>query len=67
MGCHFLLQGTLPKQGSNLGLCIASGFLTIGATREASNPAERSNKEVKKNAKWIWGYRSHLIILNKAI
>ena len=32
MGCHFLLQGILPIQGSNLDLTLAGGFFT---TREA--------------------------------
>ena len=32
VGCHFLLQGIFPTQGSN---CIAGKFFTIWATREA--------------------------------
>ena len=35
MGCHFLLQGIFLTQGSKPGLCIASRFFTVGATREA--------------------------------
>ena len=34
MGCHFLLQGIFPTQGSNLGLLHCSGFFPIWATRE---------------------------------
>ena len=33
--CHSLLQGIIPIQGSNLVSCIAGGFFTIWATREA--------------------------------
>ena len=38
MGCHALLQGIFPTQGSNLGLVspvLAGGFFTTSATREA--------------------------------
>ena len=35
MGCHFLLQGIFPTQGSNLGLLHCGQMLTIWATREA--------------------------------
>ena len=35
MGCRALLQGIFPIQGSNPGLCIAGGFFTFWATREA--------------------------------
>ena len=35
VGCHALLQGIFPTQGSNPGLCIASKFFTIWGTREA--------------------------------
>ena len=28
VGCHFLLQGIVPTQGSNPGLCIAGRFFT---------------------------------------
>ena len=28
-GCHALLQGIFPTQGSNLGFRIAGGFFTI--------------------------------------
>ena len=33
-GCHFLLQGIFPTQGSNLGLLHCSRFFTIWATRD---------------------------------
>ena len=40
VGCHALLQGILPTQGSNLlslrSPALAGGFLTTRATREAS-------------------------------
>ena len=36
VGCHFLLQGIFPTQGSNLGLlslpALAGGFFTASAT-----------------------------------
>ena len=35
VGCHSLLQGIFPTQGSNLQSRIAGGFFTIWATREA--------------------------------
>ena len=35
VGCHTLLQGIFPTQGSNPGLQIAGGFFAIWATREA--------------------------------
>ena len=34
MGCHALLQGIFPTQGSNLP-ALAGGFFTTGATWEA--------------------------------
>ena len=34
VGCHFLLQGIFPTQGSNLVSCIAGRFFAIWATRE---------------------------------
>ena len=41
MGCHFLLQGIFPTQGSNLGpfksLVLAGGFFTTTATWERAN------------------------------
>ena len=33
-GCHFLLQGIFPTQGSNLGLPIVGRHFTVWATRE---------------------------------
>ena len=35
VGCHFLLQGIFPTQGLNSVSCIAGGFFTIWAAREA--------------------------------
>ena len=35
MGCHALLQGIFPIQGSTQVSRIAGGFFTISATREA--------------------------------
>ena len=35
VGCHFLLQGIFPTQGSNLGLCTSRRILYHWATREA--------------------------------
>ena len=35
VGSCSLLQGIFPTQGSNPGLCIARGFFTVWATREA--------------------------------
>ena len=35
MGCHFLLQGTCPTQGSNHVSCTGRRFLHHGDTREA--------------------------------
>ena len=29
VGCHFLLQGIFPTQGSNMGLLLADGFFTV--------------------------------------
>ena len=37
LGCHSLLQGIFPTQGSNQVPCIVGRFFTIGATREALN------------------------------
>ena len=34
VGCHFLLQGIFPTQGSNLVSCIPGRHFTIWATRE---------------------------------
>ena len=34
VGCHFLLQGIFPNQGSNPVSSIADGFFTIWAARE---------------------------------
>ena len=35
VGCHSLLQGIFPTQGSNQVSCIAGGFFTVWATGEA--------------------------------
>ena len=35
VGCHFLLQGIFPTQGSSQVSCIAGTFPTVWATREA--------------------------------
>ena len=35
VGCHALIQGIFPTQGSNPGLLTADGFFTSWATREA--------------------------------
>ena len=35
VGCHALLQGVFPTQGSNPGLHIVGGFFIVWATREA--------------------------------
>ena len=35
VGCHALLQGIFPTQGSNQVSCTASGFFTVWATSEA--------------------------------
>ena len=35
VGCHALLQGIFPTQGLNQVSCIAGGFFTVWATREA--------------------------------
>ena len=37
VGCHFLLQGILPTQGSNLGLLHYGQILYLWATKEALN------------------------------
>ena len=34
VGCHALLQGIFPTQGSAQDSCIASGFFTVWANRE---------------------------------
>ena len=43
VGCHFLLQGISPAQGSNLCLLhllsLAGGFFTTSATWEAQKPS----------------------------
>ena len=39
MGCHFLLQGIVPTQGSSLVSCIVVRFSTIRASREATHRA----------------------------
>ena len=46
-GCHFLVQGIFTTQGSNLHLhvsCIAGGFFTTSAAREAL-----------KSSRFLWG------------
>jgi len=35
VGCHALLQGIFPSQGSNLVSCIAGGFFTVSATKNS--------------------------------
>ena len=35
MGCHSLVQGTFPTQGQTQVPCIAGGFFTFRAVREA--------------------------------
>ena len=35
VGCHSLLQGVFPTQGSNLVPCTAGRFFPVWATREA--------------------------------
>ena len=35
VGCHALLQGIFPTQGSNPGIPLAGGFCTVWAAREA--------------------------------
>ena len=35
VGCHFLLQGIFPTQGSSQVSCIAGTFFTVKATRQA--------------------------------
>ena len=37
VGCHFLLQGIFPTQGSTWNSCIAGRFFTIWANREVHN------------------------------
>ena len=37
MGCHFLLQGVFPTQGSNLGLLHAGGFFTVALLETISS------------------------------
>ena len=39
VGCHFLLQGIFPTQGSNpCLLCIAGGFFTTEASGKPQSP-----------------------------
>ena len=47
-GCHALLQGIFPSQGSNPGLLHAGRFFTIWATREA--------------LPWSWGVSNLLLV-----
>ena len=37
MGCHFLLQGVFPTQGSNLDLPHAGSFFTVALLENISN------------------------------
>ena len=54
MGCHFLLQGNFPTQGSNPGLLHASGALAGGffttAIREAQK--EETQEGGIKQSEW---------------
>ena len=47
VGCHFLLQGIFPTQGSNQVSCIASGLLP--ALQADSLPAELPGKPINGN------------------
>ena len=44
VGCHVLLQGIFPTQGSNPSLLHCRWFFTIWATREAYQPGRLSSK-----------------------
>ena len=44
VGCHFLLQGIFPTQGSNQVSCIASGFFTAELPGESCNETSRANE-----------------------
>ena len=62
MGCHFLLQGILPTQGSNLVSHIGGRFFIVWDTREAQNAVRGSSKEAtehkelqKKKSKQLYG------------
>ena len=49
-GCHFLLQGIFPTQGSNLHLtspAVAGGFSTTSTTWEAQ-PGHESNLNIQR-------------------
>ena len=48
VGGHALLQDTFPTQGSNPVSCIAGGFFTVWATREAQYVSAGCLKEKKK-------------------
>ena len=62
VGCHFLLQGIFPTQGSNPGLphCsrIAGRRLTVWATREAHTRGLDSSHISALSGcgpRWLWG------------
>ena len=44
VGCHALLQGIFPTQDQTQVSCIAGGFFTIWATREAQKTVLDNSK-----------------------
>ena len=55
VGCHALLQGIFPTQGSNPGLPHCSRFFTSWATREIHIRKKRTLKsQVTWDPAWIW-------------
>ena len=59
-GCHFLLQGIFPTQGSNLVSPIAGGFITVWATREVQQllkwPSKGCSKELNSPMAFMEGF-----------
>ena len=49
VGCHFLLQGIFPTQGSNWVSCFASISFTIWATKEPHVLTTKNQKEKLRN------------------
>ena len=66
VGCHFLLQGSFPTQGSKLVSCTAGRFFTIWATREGG----RREKKIISPGCWTpsrYSYSFSIWTLGKSL
>ena len=62
VGCHFLLQGIFPTQGSNQVSCIAGRFFTVWGIKDVNFSRVFYLAETDKLIlKFIWKYKQLLL------